>query len=72
MPLTDMVQAPPRTRIFLRDDDVGAWTPALALFVACFRDAGLPVSYQVIPAQLTDEAAEHLRAFHTARPICAN
>jgi hypothetical protein len=32
----------------------------------------LPVSYQVIPAQLTDEAAEHLRVFHTARPICAN
>jgi hypothetical protein len=68
MPLTDMVQAPPRTRIFLRDDDVGAWTPAFWRFVACFRDAGLPVSYQVIPAQLSDEAAEHLRAFHAERP----
>ncbi len=68
MPFADMAPPTSSTRIFLRDDDVGAWTPALARFVACFRAQGLPVSYQVIPAQLTDEAAEQLRAFHAARP----
>lgn len=68
MPFADMAPPASRTRIFLRDDDVGAWTPALARFVACFRAQGLPVSYQVIPAQLTDEAAEQLRAFHAERP----
>lgn len=68
MPFVDMAPPAPRTRIFLRDDDVGAWTPALARFVACFREHDLPVSYQVIPAHLTDEAAEQLRAFHAERP----
>jgi hypothetical protein len=63
-----MTIAAARTQIFLRDDDVGGWTPALAQFVACFREAGLPVSYQAIPALLTDEAADHLRAFHAAQP----
>lgn len=63
-----MNKPPARTRIFLRDDDVGAWTPALAQFLACFRTAGLPVSYQAIPALLTDETADHLRALHTAQP----
>lgn len=59
---------PSRTRIFLRDDDVGGWTPALARFIACFRAQGLPISYQVIPAQLTDEAALQLRQFHAEQP----
>jgi len=68
MPFADMAQPASRTQIFLRDDDVGAWTPALARFIACFRAHGLPVSYQVIPAQLTDEAAEQLRAFHADQP----
>jgi hypothetical protein len=63
-----MTTSKPRTRIFLRDDDVGAWTPALSQFVSCFRDHGLPVCYQVIPALLTDEAASHLRAFHKDSP----
>lgn len=63
-----MTSTTARTRIFLRDDDVGAWTPALARFVACFRDAGLPVSYQAIPTLLTDETADHLRAFHASQP----
>lgn len=63
-----MTKRPAKTRIFLRDDDVGSWTPALAQFVACFRDHGLPVSYQVIPALLTDEAAGHLQALHAEQP----
>jgi hypothetical protein len=63
-----MASTAARTRVFLRDDDVGAWTPALAQFIACFRDHGLPVSYQVIPALLTDEAASHLRAIHRDQP----
>lgn len=63
-----MAKPPTRTRIFLRDDDVGAWTPALEQFIACFRRHGLPVSYQVIPALLTEEAAGHLRAFHAEQP----
>lgn len=45
------------TRIFLRDDDVGALTPALSYFVRQFKARGLPVSYQIIPEQFTPEAA---------------
>ncbi|MEY4239946.1 MAG: hypothetical protein RL339_2547 [Pseudomonadota bacterium] len=63
-----MAMHPAPTRIFLRDDDVGGWTPALARFIACFREHGLPVSYQVIPAQLTDETAQRLRQFHAEQP----
>ena len=63
-----MARPSPPTRIFLRDDDVGAWTLALARFIACFREHGLPVSYQVIPGQLTDEAAQQLRQFHAEQP----
>lgn len=56
------------TTIFLRDDDVGALTPGLLTFMACFRERGLPVSYQIIPALLTDDCAAHLREQHAATP----
>src|SRR5690349_12908413 len=48
------------TRIFVRDDDVGALNPQLAAFVDTFADRGLPVSYQIIPAQLTDDCSSFL------------
>ena len=56
------------TRIFLRDDDVGALTPALTDFVERFASLGLPVSYQIIPARLTAEAAEFLLAKRAKAP----
>ncbi|MET3528141.1 DUF2334 domain-containing protein [Phenylobacterium koreense] len=49
------------TRIFLRDDDVGALTPALTGFMDIFAQRNLPVSYQIIPAALTEDCAEHLK-----------
>lgn len=49
------------TTIFIRDDDIGAWTPAAATFVEAFRSRSIPVSYQVIPARLTEECADRLR-----------
>lgn len=54
--------------LFLRDDDVGAWTPALATFIEIFRSRQLPVSYQIIPALLTDDCAARLKALHGEEP----
>ncbi len=56
------------TVVFLRDDDAGALTPELRQFAAVFEGAGLPVSYQVIPAKLTDECAEWFKARKAAAP----
>ncbi|MGZ6019663.1 MAG: DUF2334 domain-containing protein [Phenylobacterium sp.] len=56
------------TRIFLRDDDVGALTPALTNFVGRFAGHGLPVSYQIIPERFTPEAAEFLLAQRAKSP----
>jgi hypothetical protein len=56
------------TRIFLRDDDVGALTPALKDFVGRFAARGLPVSYQIIPDRFTPEAAEFMLAERAKAP----
>lgn len=56
------------TTIFLRDDDAGSLTPELLQFVEVFEHARLPVSYQVIPAKLTDECAAFLRGRRAAHP----
>jgi hypothetical protein len=56
------------TRIFLRDDDVGAMTPALKDFVGRFAARGLPVSYQIIPEQFTPEAAAFMLAQRAKTP----
>lgn len=47
-------------RYFIRDDDVDQLTDALRGFVRTFAERGLPVSYQIIPALLTDECAEFM------------
>jgi hypothetical protein len=49
-------------KLFLRDDDVGALTPAFRGFFDLFADAGLPVSYQVIPDRFTEECAAYMEA----------
>ena len=54
--------------LFLRDDDAGALTDALRGFHAVFSARNLPVSYQVIPAQLTDECAGWLREIKAKAP----
>jgi hypothetical protein len=56
------------TTLFLRDDDIGQLTPAALEFIGLFRSRGIPVSYQVIPAHLTDECATFLRNFHRDKP----
>lgn len=56
------------TRIFLRDDDVGALTPALRSFVGQFAARGLPMSYQIIPEKLTPEAAQFMLAERAKAP----
>jgi hypothetical protein len=47
-------------RLFVRDDDVGALTDALRFFVETFAEREIPVSYQVIPARFTQEAADYM------------
>lgn len=56
------------TTLFLRDDDIGQLTPAAMAFIQVFRTREIPVSYQVIPAQLTDECAAFLKDFHRDKP----
>lgn len=51
----------PATQFFIRDDDVGALTPALSAFMDIFAARELPVSYQIIPSLFTDECAQELR-----------
>ena len=53
---------------FIRNDDVGALTPALEQFVETFLAAGLPVSYQIIPTMLTPECARWLAGLRAAHP----
>lgn len=50
------------TRLFVRNDDVGALTDVLRHFVETFLRLQVPVSYQIIPARLTEECAGWLRA----------
>ncbi len=56
------------TRYFIRNDDVGARTPALIACVETFLRAELPVSYQVIPEKLTPECGRWLRELQAAHP----
>ncbi len=55
-------------RYFIRNDDVGARTPALERFVETFLRAELPVSYQVIPLKLTDDCARWLSGLRAQHP----
>lgn len=57
-----------RTRCFVRDDDVGPLTDELKAFAEAFMAREVPVSYQVIPARLTEECADYLLALERARP----
>lgn len=53
---------------FIRDDDIGELTPALRDFVELFIARGIPVSYQIIPEQLTAECARYLLDVERAHP----
>lgn len=55
-------------RYFVRDDDIGALTPALRTFVELFVAHRIPVSYQIIPEQLTPECASYLLDVEKAHP----
>jgi hypothetical protein len=56
------------TRIFVRDDDVGALTPDFRGFFDAFAERGVPVSYQIIPEKLTEDCAAFLIAEQRRRP----
>jgi len=56
------------TRYFIRCDDIGARTAALERLVETFLAARLPVSYQIIPLNLTDHCAHWLGSLRTAHP----
>jgi len=56
------------TRIYIRDDDVGDFTPELAAFVSLFADRNLPVSYQIIPELFTEACATALVALRARAP----
>lgn len=58
----------PGPKLFVRDDDVGALTDPLKRFVQLFLERKIPVSYQVIPAKLTAECADWLRALWQSNP----
>jgi hypothetical protein len=53
---------------FIRDDDVGELSDALRAFVETFLARRLPVSYQIIPAQLTQPCANYLSELERANP----
>jgi hypothetical protein len=53
---------------FVRDDDVGELTDALRFFVDTFLERQIPVSYQIIPGQLTDACAQFLVDLRRAHP----
>ncbi|MDP3491511.1 MAG: hypothetical protein Q8R82_00235 [Hyphomonadaceae bacterium] len=55
-------------RYFVRDDDIGSLTPALTNFVETFIERAIPVSYQVIPSQFTDECAQYMLEKARAHP----
>jgi hypothetical protein len=57
-----------RARCFVRNDDVGPLTDELKAFVEIFISRDIPVSYQIIPARLTDACADYLLALERARP----
>jgi hypothetical protein len=53
---------------FVRDDDVGELTDALRSFVAIFLKRSIAVSYQIIPAQLTQPCADYLAGIERDHP----
>jgi hypothetical protein len=55
------------TTVFFRDDDVRSLDP-LRRVTSLLLEAGVPCSYQVIPAHLDDETARHLRELKAAHP----
>ena len=55
-------------RYFIRDDDVGELTDGLRRFAETFVGLGLPVSYQIIPAQLTEECADYMLGLRREHP----
>ena len=55
-------------RVFVRDDDVDSLTPELEAVSGLFVEAGIPVSYQVVPARLSADAAEHMLALRRRHP----
>ena len=59
---------PATVQYFVRDDDIGELTPALATFVRTFIERGIPVSYQIIPAKLTHECADFLLEVERSNP----
>ena len=58
----------PPVRYFVRDDDVGELTPELRFFVNAFLDRQIPVSYQIIPARLTQACADFLLQVEVDHP----
>lgn len=56
------------TRVFIRDDDLGALTPEFLRFHALFAEREVPVSYQIIPERLTVECAAFLKSEQARRP----
>lgn len=57
-----------QARCFVRNDDVGSLTDELKVFAEAFLSREIPVSYQIIPARLTEACADYLLALERARP----
>ena len=55
-------------QLFVRDDDIGELTPPLRVFMETFAGHGIPVSYQIIPADLTEGCARYLLEMEAAHP----
>jgi len=61
MDWTVLHRRPPVT-LWWRDDDAGAWTPALARLVDLASRHGVPLAVAAVPAALTEAARLRLRA----------
>lgn len=57
-----------KTPCFVRDDDVGELSGELRFFIETFLSRRIPVSYQIIPARLTAECADHLVGLRRDHP----
>lgn len=57
-----------RARYFVRNDDVGPLNDELKAFAETFLSRNIPVSYQIIPARLTETCADYLLELERARP----
>ena len=56
------------TQVFFRDDDVGPLTPALRRVMELLAAARVPCNYEVVPANLSPEAAKYLAEARAAHP----